>query len=199
MGTKSSSLLGQACCSCVEVSQVFQHHPPPHITPSRNFWLKAHLPHVTPMTSLICVPKLPWSRTKLCKSPLFKQILSRCVILMHFLRLPLRTISPSSFPSSPISLPSTFKNSICSKKWKCSSCSLIKIFIFFIYFIFFISALQIEPVMLSDPILKKDIELYVLFNLNKHAESPWHLGETNTSDRLENRTKRMCWLFLFMI
>lgn len=89
-----------------DISKVFQHHPPPHISPFRTFWLEAHLPHVTPMTCLICVPKLPWSRTKLYKSPLFKQILSRCVILMHFSSLPLHTISlcppsppaPSLFP-----------------------------------------------------------------------------------------------------
>lgn len=132
-----------------EVTQVFQLHPPPHTAPSLIFWHRAYLPNVTPMTCLICIPKLPWSRTKLCKSPLFKQILSRCVILTHFLSLSLHTTSPSSFPSSPISLPIPFKNSARSKKWKYSSCSLVKIFIFFIY------ALQIEPVMLSDPIWKK--------------------------------------------
>lgn len=46
---------------------------------------------------------------------------------------------------------------------------------------------------------EKDIKLYVLFNLNKRAKSPWHLGETNTSDGLGDGTKRICWLFLFKI
>lgn len=191
MGTKSSSLLSQACCSCAvhRHLQSLPASPPPHTAPFRIFWLKAHLPHVTPMTCLICVPKLPWSRTKLCKSPLFKQILSRCVILTHFLSLPLHTVSLPSFPSSLISLPSTFKNNIWSKKWKCSSCSLVKIFIFF-HFCF-----TDWPSYAFGPNIKKDTELYVLFNLNKHAKCPWHLGETNTSDRLEDGTKGMCWLF----
>lgn len=127
-----------------EVMQVFQFHPPPHTTPALIFWHKAYLPDVTLMTCLICVPKLPWSRTKLCTSPLFKQILSRCVILTHFSQS-LFTYD-LSFPSSPICLSIPFKNSAYGKKQKCTSCSLVKIFIFFIY------ALQIEPVMLSDPI-----------------------------------------------
>lgn len=96
---------------------------------------------------------------------------------MHFLILSLHTILPPSFPSSWISLPVFFKNSAHRKKWKCSSCSLVKIFIFFI------CALEIESIMLSDPIWKKkNREMYDLFNLNKYAEShlrdkhKWQIG-----------------------
>lgn len=156
------------------------------------FWQKVYLPDITPMTCLICVPKLPWSRTKLCKSPLFKQIFSRCVILAHFLSLSLHTISPPSFPSSPISLPIPFKNSTRSRSENAAAAYLLK----YLYFSFMLYRLsQLCSLTQSE----KDIELYVLFNLNKHAKSLRHLGETNRTSRLEDGTKRTCWLFLFKI
>lgn len=77
-----------------------------HIASSLIFWHKAYLPYATPVTCLICVPRLPWGRTKLCKSPPFKQILWRCgcIILTHFLIL--FTYHSSSL--SPLQLNSPF-------------------------------------------------------------------------------------------
>lgn len=118
MGIKSSYLLRQACCWCsANRGRTSLPASPASSHRALIFWHKAYLPDVTPMTCLICVPKLPWSRTKLCKSPLFKQILSRCVILMHFLSLSVHTISPPSFPPAqfPFSFPSRIAHAVRSE------------------------------------------------------------------------------------
>lgn len=56
----------------------------------------------------------------------------------HFLSLPLHTISPPSFPSSLISLPSTFENSTCSKKWNAAAAHFLK----YLYFSFLLYRLS---------------------------------------------------------
>lgn len=147
---------------------------------------------VTPMTCLICVPKLPWSRTKLFKSPLFKQILSRCVILMHFLNLSLLTISPPSSPPAqfPFPFPSRIEHAVRSKN--AADAHLLK----YLYFSFLLYRLS---QLCSLTQYEKNIKLYVLFNLNKHARSLQHLQETSTSDSLGDGTERIFWLFLFKI